>query len=117
MSLLKTKIKKDLKGEYVTKIKSYEEIENTQGGYIQVVLELPDRDYNYIIFPSSIDYVARSLKQQFGLDTQEEYDFDVLLDMAKEREFTVWFEYNETYNRMNVDFKKRNVVTEEAPDL
>jgi hypothetical protein len=115
MSLLKTKVLPRLNGEYETKIKSFEEIENTQGGYIKVILELPDRDYTYCIFPSQVDYVASCLKAQF--DIEEETTLGEVLEEATKQTFKVWFSYNEEYNRMNVNLHQRNVVTEEAPDL
>lgn len=115
MSLLNTKVLPRLNGEYETIIKEYEEIENTQGGYIRVILVLPDREYTYCIFPSQVDYVASCLKAQFSIN--EETTLGEVLDIATEYPFKVWFSYNEEYNRMNVNLHQRNVVSEEAPDL
>ena len=48
MSLLNTKVLPALNGRYETSVKSFEEVNNEQGGYVKVVLQLPDREYNYI---------------------------------------------------------------------
>lgn len=115
MSLLHTKVLPRLEGEYKVTIKSYEETENEKGGYIKVILQLPDREYPYIIFPSSAEYVARNLRNQFGL-YDEEVELADVLEQGTKTPFSVWFSYNQDYG-MNVAFHDAIPVTEEAPDL
>ena len=115
MSLLNTKVLPRLEGEYEVTIKSYKEIENTQGGYVEAVLQLPDREYKYCIFPTQVDYVASCLRNQYQIEG--ETTLGEMLDKATKTPFRVWFSYNSDYNRMNVALHHSEVVSEEAPDL
>jgi len=115
MSLLNTKVLPKLEGEYKVTIKSYEEIENDKGGYVKVVLQLPDREYQYNLFPSSVDYVARNLRNQFEIE--DEVTLGELLEKGTKTPFSVWFSYNQDYQSMNVAFHDTTAVNEEAPDL
>lgn len=115
MSLLNTKVLPRLEGEYKATIKSYEEIENDKGGYVKIVLQLIDREYTYNLFPSSIDYVARNLRNQFEIE--EEVTLGDLLEEGTKTPFSVWFSYNQDYQSMNVAFHDNTAVNEEAPDL
>lgn len=116
MSLLQTKVLPRLDGEYTAKIKAYDEIENEKGGYIKTILQLPDREFGYNIFPSSIDYVARNLRNQLDV-ADKEVTLEELLDLAMTKEFKVWISYNAEYNSMNVALHNNLTVVEEAPDL
>lgn len=115
MSLLNTKVLPKLEGEYKVTIKSYEEIENDKGGYVKIVLQLPDREYTYNLFPSSIDYVARNLRNQFNIEG--EVTLKELLDKGLTNAFSIWFSYNQDYQSMNVAFHDTTPIVEEAPDL
>ena len=115
MSLLNKRILPRLEGEYVAKVASYKEIENEQGGYVEVTLILPDRDYKYCIFPTQVDYVASCLRNQFEI--LEEVTLEQMLDLATENEFKVWFSYNQDFGRMNVALHHYEQTQEEAPDL
>lgn len=116
MSLLETKVLPKLDGEYTVRVKAYDEIENEKGGYIRTILVLPDREYPFNIFPSSVDYVARNLRNQLGV-ADKEVTLAELLDLAMTKDFKVWFSYNAEYNSMNVALHNSVAVTEEAPDL
>ena len=115
MSLLNTKVLPRLEGEYEVTIKSYKEITNAQGGYIETVLQLPDREYKYCIFPTQVEYVASCLRNQY--EVEGETTLGAMLEKATKTPFKVWFSYNQDYNRMNVALHYSEVVTEEAPDL
>ena len=115
MSLLNTKVLPRLEGEYEVTIKSYKEIENTQGGYIETVLQLPDREYKYCIFPTQVDYVASCLRNQYAVEG--ETTLGEMLEKATKTPFKVWFSYNEDYGRMNVALHHSEVISEEALDL
>jgi hypothetical protein len=111
MSLLQQRVLPTLKGKYEAKVLAYEEIENEKGGYIKLTLGLPDRKYEYCVFPSQINYLTSSLKKQLGdnIDTTVEG----LLDMARETTINVWFSYNQEYGRMNVAFHEPYVADED----
>lgn len=118
MSLLDTKVLPKLEGERVATLKSYREVINDKGGYVETILKLEDRDYTYNIFPTQLEYVTSALRNQFGLDT--EVTLGEVLDIAKTTEFKVWFAYNPQYGRMNVALHAPRVfteVTEEAVEL
>ena len=115
MSLLNTVILPKLEGEYVAKVAAYKEIENAQGGYVEVTLVLPDREYKYCIFPTQVEYVASCLRNQFGIT--EKVTLAQMLDKATKDEFKVWFSYNQDFGRMNVALHHYEQTQEEAPDL
>ena len=115
MSLLDSKVLPKLNGEYIVRVKSYKEITNDKGGYVQIVLQLPDREFTYNLFPSSIEYVARNLRNQFGIE--DETTLGELLETATKTDFKVWISYNQEYNSMNVSFHNNMMVEEEAPEL
>lgn len=112
MSLLKYKSLPALTGERVAKLKSYKEVENKQGGYINLLFELEDREYNYQLFPGrgdaegrQIAYFARAIRQQLGL-TEGVMELEDILKAMKNKEIKIWFSYNDFYQRMNVEFHK-----------
>lgn len=117
MSLLTTKKLPTLAGMKEATVKSFKEVENEKGGYVEVVLKLDDRDYTYCIFPSQIDYVMSTLANQLG-KTDVEITLEDLLNLAKTTPIKVWFSYNNEFNRMNVAFHEaKPVVEEDAVDL
>lgn len=115
MSLLNKKVLPALNGMYETTVKSFEEIENEQGGYVKVVLNLPDREYIHCIFPRSVEYVTSALRSQFEM-RDEETTLEDMLVKAETTPIKVWFSYNYDYGRMNVAFHEPRVQEEsEAP--
>lgn len=104
MSLLQQKVLPTLTGKKEATVKDFEEVENTQGGYVKVILQLEDRDYTYCIFPTQVEYVTSCLRNQLGLPTTEETTLGEVLQGAKETPINVWFSYNNDLGRMNVAF-------------
>lgn len=115
MSLLDTKKLPALKGMYEATVKSFREVENNNGGYVECILALPDRDYTYCIFPTQLDYVTSTFANQLG-KADVEITLGELLELAKTNKIKVWFTYNTDLQRMNVAFHEAKVVTEEAPE-
>lgn len=112
MSLLQHTMLPVLKGKHEATIKSYREVENMQGGYIETVLKLEDRDLTYCIFPSQLDYITSALRRQFDMQDQAVTLEDMLVK-GETTKFNVWFSYNTDYGRMNVAFHEPVSVTEE----
>lgn len=103
MSLLEKTVLPSLSGKYEATVKSFKEVENDKGGYVETVIQLADRTYTYCIFPSQVDYVASALRNQFGMQ-EEATDLGTMLNKAKKTMFHVWFSYNYDIGRMNVAF-------------
>jgi hypothetical protein len=117
MSLLNTKVLPTLTGMREARIKSFKEETNDKGGYVRVVLQLSDREYQYCIFPKQVEYVTSALRSQLELQDKEVTLADVL-EAAKETDIKVWFAYNTDFNRMNVAFHEPRVVeSEEGVEL
>lgn len=117
MSLLNTKVLPTLTGMREARIKSFKEISNDKGGYVETVLTLPDREYKYCIFPSQVEYVTSALRNQLGLQDKEVTLAEVL-KAAQKTTIKVWFAYNSDFNRMNVALHEPRIVEdEEAVDL
>lgn len=114
MSLLQTKVLPTLSGKYTGKVLSFEEISNTQGGYIKVVLGLDDRTYTYNIFPTQVDYVTSALRNQFNMHN-ETVTLEDMLNKASKEDINIYFSYNQEFGRMNVAFHepKQEVVEED----
>lgn len=113
--MLDAKILAPLRGAKVATVKSYREVTNSKGGYVEVVLKLDDRDYTYILFPGKgatagkqINYFVSALRNQW--DLEGETTLRNILEQGKTKEFKVWFSYNELYNRMNVGFHEPAVT-------
>lgn len=115
MSLLNTKVLPALSGMREARIKSFKEVENDKGGYVETVLDLPDREYKYIIFPSQVDYVTSALRTQFEMQ-DEEVTLEEMLTKATTTSIKVWFAYNQDLGRMNVAFHESR-TQEEAVEL
>ena len=103
MSLLEKTVLPSLSGKYEATIKSFKEIENDKGGYVETVIQLADREYKYCIFPSQVDYVASALRNQFGMQ-EDATALGIMLNLAKTHPFNIWFSYNYDIGRMNVAF-------------
>lgn len=114
MSLLNHKCLPTLSGKYEVKVKDYKEITNKQGGYIEVVLILPDREFKYCVFPSQVDYVTSCLNRQLEVE-RDANSLGEALEIYKSKQIAldVWFSYNETYGRMNVALHETTSVDEE----
>ena len=114
MSLLNHKCLPTLSGKYEAKVKEYTEITNKQGGYIEVVLSLPDREFKYCVFPSQVDYVTSCLNRQLNASRDANSLGEALeIYKSKQTPLDVWFSYNETYGRMNVALHETTSVDEE----
>jgi hypothetical protein len=117
LDLLEEETLPELNGKYTGLVKDWTPITNAKGGYIEVVLQLPDREYTYCIFPSQVSYVRNCLRRQFK-QTDSKVNLTTLLNLAKTKEFNVWFNYNFDYNKMNVAFHEPRIVEdEEAVEL
>jgi hypothetical protein len=110
MSLLNTKSLPALTGERVAVLKSYNEVENNQGGYINLLFQLEDREYNYSLFPGrgdakgkQINYFMSAIRNQLGLK-EGVIELGQILEAMKDKEIRIWFSYNSQYQRMNVEF-------------
>lgn len=117
MSLLDKKVLAPLAGMREATVKSFREIENDKGGYVEVIFNLSDREYTYCVFPSQIEYVTSTLRTQF--EVEGETNLGEMLTLALTKTFKVWFNYNYDLGRMNVALHQpREVVSqEEAMDL
>lgn len=113
MSLLQTVVLPALNGKYETKVKSFEEVTNDKGGYVKVILELPDREYQYNIFPTQVDYVTSALRSQFD-KRGEAVSLGDMLTLGKTKSFNVWFAYNQDVGRMNVALHEPRVIVQES---
>ena len=82
MSLLQHKCLPTLSGMYKCTIDKYTEIENEKGGYIEIVLNLPDRQFKYCVFPSQLDYVSSCLNRGLGVD-RDTYSLGEALELIK----------------------------------
>lgn len=112
MSLLQKVVLPALNGKYETKVKSFEEVTNDKGGYVKVILELPDREYQYNIFPTQIDYVTSALRNQFE-KRSEVVSLEDMLTLGQTTAFNVWFTYNQDIGRMNVALHEPIVLVQE----
>lgn len=115
MTLLQTKVLPALEGKRTATVKSYKEVANNKGGYIELVLSLPDREYTYVVFPSQVNYLASCLQRQLG-DKAKEYSLEDLLKLATKNEFSVWFSYNRDLQKMNVAFHE-SVTVEDIEEI
>lgn len=115
MSLLKHRCKPALKGAYEVTTKSYREIENDRGGYIEVIFDVPGYgDYTYCIFPSQVDYVTGCLNTQLGVE-RDKYPLDEALELLQT--IKVIFNYNYDVGRMNVAFHESTPRTLEEDEV
>lgn len=110
MSVFTTKVLPALKGKHEAKVKSFREVENAQGGYLEVIFELRDRDYTLNIFPGrgetagrQVNYVTGAIRRQLGKE-EEALSLVEVLEIAKTTPINIWFSYSQEYGRMNVNF-------------
>ena len=112
--LLETTIKKRLNpGEYEIQIQKYREVTNTQGGYIELTIELPDRTIRQNFFKSNLDYLGKSLRDQLGIDA--DMNLKEILDKAVGKKLFGIISYNE-YG-LNLAFHKPRVQETEDVDF
>lgn len=102
MSLLDTVVLSKLKGSYDVVVKSYQEISNKEGGYIEIIFQFPDREYTFCLFPKRIEYFTSCLRNQFGVESQT--TLRDLLEIAKETPITLFVEWSVEYNSYNFSF-------------
>lgn len=95
MSLLDTVIKpRLLPGKYPIRLIDYKPVANDNGGYVQLTLAMPDRIINQNFFPSNLDYLGKTLKDQIGKGDQE-LKLSEVLDEAKGKDLFCVVSYNE----------------------
>lgn len=100
-------------GVQEVKIKDFEEVKNDQGGYILLKLQLVDRPYDYVLFPSQINVVATSIKNQMFDDDGEPMSVKNILTNAVRLHGTlkVYFYYNEEFKCHNLYFDGKTPST------
>lgn len=110
MSVFTNKVLPALKGKHEAKVKSFREVENAQGGYLEVIFKLQDRDYTLNIFPGrgdttgrQVNYITGAIRRQLGKE-QEALSLTEVLEIAKTTPINIWFSYSQEYGRMNVNF-------------
>ena len=86
------KFNRALKGVQKTKITKYTVVENENGGYIQLLLDTPERSgYKLNIFESNLDYFGNNLARIAELDDVEDIR-DILQHLIdNETEFDLEF--------------------------
>jgi len=95
MSLLDTVIKPRLvAGKYPIRLIEFKSVANDNGGYVQLTLAMPDRVINQNFFPSNLDYLGKTLKDQIGKADQEMKLVEVLTE-AKGKDLFCVVSYNE----------------------
>lgn len=85
-------------GHHEVLLDDYKVVNNDRGGYISLVLKFADRNMQWVVFPTQIDYVAGMLQAQFGLQEQET-TLGELLELAKTTVFDIWTEVDPQYGR------------------
>lgn len=110
MSVFNQKVLPSLRGAHQATVKSYREVTNANGGYLEVIFKLEDRDYTLNVFPGKestlgrqSNYITGAIRRQLGKDEEALTLFEVL-DLAKKTPITIWFSYSPEYQRMNVNF-------------
>lgn len=108
--LYTTKVLPALSGKRKGRVLSYEQVTNSNGGYLAVQFQLEDRVYQYNIFPGKgentgkqVNYITTAIRKQLGKDN-EGLSLIEVLDLAKETDIDIWFAYNMVYQTMNVAF-------------
>ena len=119
MSLLDVKLPKRYEGEFSTKIKKYTEVENVQGGYVELILDLGEnREIKFNMFPSQFNYWNEGLQRQFLGATNNETTLLEMVVNATATSFKTWISWNKEYNRYNISlYAPQTNETEDAPDL
>ncbi|NCC99825.1 MAG: hypothetical protein EOL95_09045 [Bacteroidia bacterium] len=99
-------------------MKSFREVTNAQGGYLEVIFKLQDRDYTLNIFPGKgetagrqVNYVTGAIRKQLGKE-EESLSLLEVLEIAKTNPINIWFSYSQEYGRMNVNFHEPVVIGE-----
>ena len=122
MSIFANKVLPTLNGKRSALVKSYREVENTNGGYMEVIFKLEDRDTTYNIFPGKdatagkqVNYVTSAVRRQLGKDEESLSLIDVL-ELAKTNPINIWFGYNQAFNRMDVTFHDTTPIESAVAD-
>lgn len=104
-----------LEGNRKAKIIAYEPVENEKGGYLQLTLELKDREYKTNIFPKQLDYLLGCLRRQLGKSTEKVALLTLIEEMIKEKStFEVNFSWNEQYGSQIAFMPK---IAKQASDI
>ena len=110
MSIFTQKVLPALTGKQQATVRSFKEVSNTNGGYLEVVFKLSDRDYTLNVFPGKgetagrqVNYITSAIRKQLGRDHEALSLVDVL-ELAKTNPINIWFSYSQEYERMNVNF-------------
>lgn len=118
MSVFNQKVLPALSGKQEAKVKSFREVTNAQGGYLEVIFKLQDRDYTLNIFPGhgategkQSNYITSAIRKQLGR-ANESLSLLEVLELAKKNPINIWFSYSQEYGRMNVNFHEPVVIGE-----
>lgn len=110
MNVFTKKLLPSLSGARQATVKSYREVTNANGGYLEVIFKLEDRDYTLNIFPGrgategrQADYITSAIRRQLGKGDKLLSLVEVL-ELARKTPITIWFSYSPEYQRMNVNF-------------
>lgn len=122
MSIFTNKVLPTLNGKRQATVKSYREVENTNGGYMETIWKLEDREFTYNIFPGKdatagkqVNYVTSAIRRQLGKD-EESLSLIEVLELAKTTPINMWFGYNQAFNRMDVTFHDTTPIETTATD-
>ena len=110
MSAFTNPILPALSGKQEAVVKSYREVSNDKGGYLEVIFKLQDRDYTLNVFPGKgetanrqINYIGGAIRKQLG-KANETLSLTQILELAKKTPINIWFSYSQEFERMNVNF-------------
>lgn len=119
MSLLDFRLPKRYEGEFDVKIKKFTPIENENGGYVKLVLDLgEDRELEFNMFPSNFKHWNEGLQMQFLGETNYETTLREMIVQATKDSFKAWINWNTEYNRYNINVKpQQSNETEDAVNL
>lgn len=111
---LTEKILPRLEGTRKATISSYKTVANENGGYLELVLALEDREYTHRVFRGKGDNQGKQLRYfiqglMSQMDINKETTAKEVLDTAKKNKnvFEITFTYSPQYNSMNLSFPTR----------
>ena len=119
MSLLDFRLPKRYEGEYNVKIKKYTPIENENGGYVALILDLGENEeLKFNMFPSNFKHWSEGLQMQFLGETNNETKLLEMIVQATRDSFKAQINWSEKYNRYNINVKpQQSNEIEDAIDL
>lgn len=118
MSVFDQKLLPSLEGKHEAKVKGFRKVTNEQGGYLEVIFKLEDRNYTLNIFPGhgategkQSNYITGAIRKQLGKSKEALSLIDVL-ELAKTTPINIWFSYSQEYGRPNVNFHEPVTIGE-----